>query len=99
MNKGIRLQRRRPCFISEELASVLSGATEATWFEFKPLFLQIHANLRARNAVSGGEEMLRLRTYEKLQNLVQQGIVEKNGKSYRGIKHALAVHSEQLVAL
>ena len=37
-------------------------------------------------------EMLRLRAYEKLQNLVSRGMVEKNGKQYRGldkIKEAL----------
>lgn len=54
-------------------------------FEFKALFDVVHANLRARNAASGGEEMLRLRAYEKLQNLVQAGIVKKTGKEYRGV--------------
>lgn len=58
-------------------------------FEFKPLFEIVHANLRARNAASGGEEMLRLRAYEKLQNLVQGGIVKKTGKKYRGVTPAL----------
>ena len=33
--------------------------------EFKPLFNVVHTSLRARNAASGGEEMLRLRVYEK----------------------------------
>ena len=54
-------------------------------FEFKALFTIVHANLRARNAASGGEEMLRLRAYEKLQNLVQAGIV----KEYRGVPAGL----------
>ena len=31
----------------------------------------------ARKMVSGGEEMLRLRVYEKLQQLVNQGMVSK----------------------
>ena len=47
-------------------------------------------NLRARNAASGGEEMLRLRAYEKLQNLVARGAVRKNGKKYKGLPSALA---------
>lgn len=59
-------------------------------FEFKALFAVVHANLRARNAASGGEEMLRLRAYEKLQNLVQAGIVKKTGKEYTGVADGLA---------
>ena len=72
--------------MAEELAAVLSKKTS---FEFKSLFDVVHANLRARNAASGGEEMLRLRAYEKLQNLVQQGIVKKEGKKYRGVAAGL----------
>ncbi len=49
-------------------------------FGFKDLFLVVYENLKARNAVSGGEEMLRLRAYEKLQNLVTRGLVSKDGK-------------------
>ena len=47
-------------------------------------------NLRNRNAASGGEEMLRLRAYEKLQNLVARGMVKKDGKKYKGIPKQLA---------
>ena len=58
-------------------------------FEFKPLFDIILLNLRERNAASGGEEMLRLRVYEKLQGLVGQGAVNRtvNGttKKYKGV--------------
>ena len=49
-------------------------------FEFKPLFDIILLNLRERNAASGGEEMLRLRAYEKLQGLVGQGAVNRTVK-------------------
>ena len=59
-------------------------------FEFKQLFLVVHENLRARNAASGGEEMLRLRAYEKLQHLVSRGAVTKTGKKYKGLPAALA---------
>ena len=31
--------------------------------------------------------MLRLPAYEKLQNLVTRGLVEKNGKEYRGLEN------------
>ena len=46
--------------------------------------LEVHGWPTCRNAVSGGEEMLRLRAYEKLQNLVTRGMVEKIGKEYKG---------------
>lgn len=79
--------RRGPDHVAEELATVLSKKTS---FEFKELFTIVHANLRARNAANGGEEMLRLRAYEKLQNLVQGGIVAKADKKYRGVASGLA---------
>lgn len=78
--------RRGPDVVAQELVTVLSGKT---WFEFKALFEVVHTNLRARNAANGGEEMLRLRAYEKLQNLVHGGVVEKSSKKYRGISSAL----------
>ena len=42
-----------------------------------------------RKAASGGEEMLRLCMYEKLQNLVREGRVKKTGKKYKGVVKAL----------
>ncbi len=63
--------------------------SEKTSFEFKALFTIVYDNLKSRNAASGGEEMLRLRAYEKLQNLVQAGVVKKNGKEYEGIPKGL----------
>jgi hypothetical protein len=79
--------RRVPDLVTEELVAVLSRRAS---FEFKQLFDIVHENLRARNAASGGEEMLRLRAYEKLQNLVARGAVKKNGKKYKGLPAALA---------
>lgn len=79
--------RRVPDLVTEELVAVLS---QKSTFEFKQLFEIVHENLRARNAASGGEEMLRLRAYEKLQNLVARGMVRKNGKKYKGLLSALA---------
>jgi hypothetical protein len=95
MNKAHSFKRRGPDILTLELASALS---EGAWFEFKPLFLLVHSNLRVKGASNGGEEMLRLRTYEKLHNLVQQGIVEKNAKSYRGNAPALAALKEHSAA-
>jgi hypothetical protein len=80
------ISRRRPDLVTEELVAVLSRKTS---FEFKPLFNLVYANLRARNSGNGGEEMLRLRTYEKLQFLVGSGMVKKtitkSVKKYRGL--------------
>src|SRR6187551_854246 len=79
--------RRLPDLVTEELASVLSKRAA---YEFKDLFDVVHENLKARNAASGGEEMLRLRAYEKLQNLVARGMVKKEAKKYKGIPKQLA---------
>ena len=78
--------RRAPDNITEELVAVLSSKAS---FEFKSLFDVIFLNLRERNAASGGEEMLRLRTYEKLQSLVNRGAVTRTVtgaiKKYKGV--------------
>ena len=87
IHKKTAFSRRLPDLVTEELASVLSSKTT---YEFKELFEVVHVNLRNRNAASGGEEMLRLRAYEKLQNLVARGMVKKDGKKYKGIPKQLA---------
>jgi hypothetical protein len=87
IHKKTAFSRRLPDLVTEELASVLSSKST---FEFKELFDVVHENLRNRNAASGGEEMLRLRAYEKLQNLVARGMVKKEAKKYKGIPKQLA---------
>jgi len=83
---GASFARRSPHPITEDLVAVLSSKAS---FEFKGLFDIIFSNLRERNAASGGEEMLRLRAYEKLQGLVNQGAVTRTvtgiTKKYRGV--------------
>lgn len=85
--------RRTPDIMTEELCAILSQKGS---FEFKPLYDLVYANLHARNAASGGDEMLRLRAYEKLQNLVHNGMVKKTEKKYRGNPAALLVVSSRL---
>ena len=87
MHQTTAFARRLPDLVTEELASVLSSRST---FEFGGLFTVVHENLRARNAASSSEEMLRLRTYEKLQALVERGMVKKDGKKYKGIPKQLA---------
>jgi hypothetical protein len=87
-----RFSRRIPDHVTDELVNVLSIPKI---YEFNELFGLVYENLKKRNAVSGGEEMLRLRAYEKLQNLVGRNLVEKHMKTYRGlagIKSAASVN-------
>ena len=96
---GASFSRRMPDTVTEELVAVLSSKAS---FEFKPLFDVILLNLRERNAASGGEEMLRLRVYEKLQGLVHRGAVNRtvNGitKKYKGVApHMATLRAEMKV--
>src|ERR1700726_4903925 len=97
---AISFTRRMPDNITEELIAVLSSKA---CFEFKPLFDIVLLNLRERNAASGGEEMLRLRVYEKLQGLVGQGAVNRtvNGttKKYKGVALRMTTLKEEMKAL
>lgn len=81
--KRTRFSRRLPDHVTDELVNAL---TIKKTYEFNTLFEAVYEQLKLRNAVSGGEEMLRLRAYEKLQNLVSRGLVEKVGKTYRGLE-------------
>lgn len=91
--------RRAPDNLTEELVAVLSSKAS---FEFKPLFEIILLNLRERNAANGGEELLRLRAYEKLQGLVSQGAVKRTvigiTKRYKGVAKRMVVLRAEMKA-
>src|SRR5246127_572143 len=97
---SITFARRGPDNITEELIAVLSSKAS---FEFKALFEIMLLNLRERNAASGGEEMLRLRAYEKLQGLVSQGAVKRTvigiTKKYKGVAARMAVLRTEMKAI
>jgi hypothetical protein len=97
---GASFSRRAPDNITEELVAVLSSKAS---FEFKALFEIIFLNLRERNAASGGEEMLRLRAYEKLQSLVSQGAVKKTitgiTKKYKGVASRMVTLTAEMKVL
>src|SRR5467141_4004475 len=97
---GASFSRRMPDNITEELVAVLSSKAS---FEFKPLFEIILLNLRERNAASGGEEMLRLRSYEKLQGLVNQGAVTRTvtgiTKKYKGVASRMVALNTEMEVL
>ena len=93
MGTNTGFTRRTPDIMTEELCAILSQKVS---YEFKPLYDLVYANLHTRNAASGGDEMLRLRAYEKLQNLVHDGQVTKTAKKYRGKPAALLIVSSRL---
>ena len=84
--KNNAFSRRLPDLVTKELVFALSQKRS---YEFKQLFDVVLDNLRRKKAANGGEEMLRLRAYEKLQFLVSSGAVKKNGKIYTGDSAAL----------
>ena len=94
--KRTRFSRRLPDHVTDELVNVLHA--EDKFFGFNDLFEKVFERLKERNAVSGGEEMLRLRAYEKLQNLVTRGLVEKQGKEYKGLERIEEAHSDHIAA-
>jgi len=89
---GRTFARRGPDLLTEALVAVLCKNGS---YELKPLFDLVHENLRVRNAAGSSEELLRLRIYEKLQQLVKEGKVKKTmakeGKKYRGTASLSAV--------
>jgi len=94
--KRTRFSRRVPDHVTDEIVNVLGD--DDSFFGFNDLFEAVYARLKERNAVSGGEEMLRLRAYEKLQNLVTRGMIEKEGKEYKGLPKLSEAHSDFLAA-
>ena len=90
-----RFSRRIPDHVTDELVNVLS---EPKTFQFNALFELVYANLKERIAVSGREEMLRLRAYEKLQNLVTRGLVKKEKKEYQGLEKIHEASSKHVAA-
>ncbi len=90
-----RFSRRVPDHVTDELVNVLGNGDT---FEFNQLFKKVYDNLKVKNAVSGGEEMLRLRSYEKLQGLVSRGLCAKVGKTYRGLEGLREAHQAAIAA-
>lgn len=81
--------------ITDELVGVLSGGAS---FDFKELFLKVHAALKLNKTASGGEEMLRLRCHEKLQRLASRGLVKKTARTYCGLEGIEQATSAYLLA-
>lgn len=75
-----RFSHRLPDHVSIEMAHALINHKGPVGFN--DLFDKTFEVLKRKNLVSGGEEMLRLRAYEKLQLMVTRGLVRKTGKEY-----------------
>jgi hypothetical protein len=87
--------RRMVDHVTDELVNVLS---DGLTYEFKALFTKVYEGLKRKGTASGGEEMLRLRCYEKLQKLANHGQVEKKLKNYRALKGLEQATSIQTLA-
>ena len=77
----------------EQLIAVL---LEGTTLTFEEIFRSVETRLKARNLQRVGEELIRLRTYEKLQALVAEGAVKKDAKTYKATFPALKELETQL---
>lgn len=78
-SKKAKFSRRVPCQLTDELILALScGET----YTFNDLFTLVFGVLKKRGAATGGEEALRLRAYEKLQIMVEKGLLQRNMKNY-----------------
>jgi len=83
----------KPDAMTEEMVVALLAKPS---YDFHELFGVVHQGLRARRAAAGGEDVLRLRLYEKLQKLVARGMVRKAQKQYSSVETALRAHSVEL---
>ncbi len=93
VTKKTRFSRRVPDHVTDEIVNVLTKNDD--YLGFNELFELVFERLKERNAVSGGEEMLRLRAWEKLQNLETRGMIEKFEKKYKGLASLPKAHSDQ----
>lgn len=78
-NRNARGSKRVTDIVRQEVIDVLLGAGI---IEFNEIFLKVSESMKEKNYSTGGEEILRLRIYEKLQALVSEGGVRKKGKEY-----------------
>jgi len=81
--------RKTPDLVTDELILILH---EAGMLEFNDIFQRAVVVMKAKHMSLGGEEILRLRIYEKLQNLVSAGGLMK-GREYTALPKLMALKS------
>lgn len=83
VNRSNRNGRKMQDGVTDEIVSVLvEFEQEREVWPFNELFEIVFVRLKEKNTASGGEEMLKLRVYEKLQILGSLGAVKKQGRDY-----------------
>ena len=85
-----RSSRKTPDLVTDELILILH---EAGMLEFNDIFQRTVVVMKAKHMSLGGEEILRLRIYEKLQNLVSAGGLMKKGREYTALPKLMALKS------
>ena len=86
-----RSSRKTPDLVTDELILILH---EAGMLEFNDIFQRTVVVMKAKNMSLGGEEILRLRIYEKLQNQVSAGGLMKKGREYTALPKLISLKSE-----
>lgn len=71
--------RKSPDLVTDELIDIMQ---KVGVLEFNEIFLQALSAMKEKKMPMSGEEILRLRIYDKLQNLVSAGGLMKKGKVY-----------------
>ena len=84
-----RSSRKTPDLVTDELILILH---EAGMLEFNDIFQRTVVVMKAKHMSLGGEEILRLRIYEKLQNLVSAGGLK--GREYTALPKLISLKSE-----
>lgn len=77
-----RNRAKSPAKLNDHITDALLGCIGPNPQNFNEVFEQVFDKLKADKIQFSGEEMLRLRAYEVLQNLVVRGSVTKEGKTY-----------------
>jgi hypothetical protein len=91
--------RRLVDHLTDELVIVLGDGGA---YEFRALFAKVYEGMKLKKTATGGEEMLRLRTYEKLLLLAKRGRVLKSGKNFTalaGLQEESSTHKQACVEL
>jgi len=77
-------------------AELIAALLQQPTYLFSELFHAVHERLKARKVSNVGEDMLRLRVYEKLQAFVAEGLVNKSEKRYSGLQPALLARVDEM---
>ncbi len=92
IGKNSHVPRRSPDAIRCEMLAVLS---QADTILFNDIFEGVLAAMKQKGISTGGEEILRLRIYEKLQTLVSQGALHKRGKEYKVLDKLISIREDE----